>query len=72
MAPSHWDDCRGLVEVSGDVIVPTSAGDQPIPREELTLAGDLYTALQGFYRKHAHFKERPLFITGESYAGKWV
>ena len=41
------------------------AGEQAIPREELSLAGDLYRALQAFYTSHAQYQDRPLFITGE-------
>ena len=26
----------------------------------------------GFYKVHPEFKERPLFLTGESYAGKYL
>lgn len=54
------------------MLLSVYSGDKPIPREELTLGGDLYTALQGFYNQHPHFKERPLYITGESYAGGWT
>jgi vitellogenic carboxypeptidase-like protein len=34
------------------------------------MATHLYTALQGFFRKHWKLAGRPLFITGESYAGE--
>lgn len=40
-------------------------GDQPIPRQELALAGDVYQALQEFYTVHHEYRERPLYITGE-------
>jgi hypothetical protein len=40
-------------------------GEQPIPREELSLAADLYRALQAFYTTHHQYQHRPLYITGE-------
>ena len=49
-----------------------SIGTRPIPTEELTVAQDLYAALQAFFAQHAELQSRPLFITGESYAGKYV
>lgn len=48
------------------------AGKEGIPTDELEVAADIYTALQAFFRKHAELQERPLFISGESYAGKYV
>ena len=38
----------------------------------MEVAADLYAALQSFYRTHPSFRHRPLVITGESYAGKYV
>eukprot|EP00878_Enallax_costatus_P025460 GHUV01027238.1.p1 GENE.GHUV01027238.1~~GHUV01027238.1.p1 ORF type:complete len:479 (+),score=118.13 GHUV01027238.1:82-1518(+) len=71
--PGRWNRRYGMLFIDQPIGTGFSiAGDKPIPREELTLAGDLYTALQGFYTKHPHFKDRPLYITGESYAGKYV
>lgn len=34
------------------------------------MAADVYLALQGFYALHPHVRKRPLFITGESFAGE--
>ena len=48
------------------------AGKRGIPTEELEYAADLYIALQGFFAKHKELQQRPLFITGESYGGKYV
>jgi hypothetical protein len=42
-----------------------SPGEAPIPREELSLAADLYKALQAFYTTHHQYQDRPLYITGE-------
>lgn len=38
----------------------------------MEIAADIYEALQGFFQRHSHLQARPLFITGESYAGKYV
>ena len=48
------------------------AGEEGIPTDELEIAADLYVGLQGFFRKHRDLQGRPLFITGESYGGKYV
>jgi hypothetical protein len=40
-----------------------------IPRDELTLAADLYAALQAFFLARPCLQQRPLVIAGESYAG---
>ena len=36
------------------------------------MAADLYAALQGFFGRYKDLAERPFFITGESYAGKYI
>ena len=38
----------------------------------MQIATDLYAGLQNFHALYTHLQERPLFITGESYAGKYV
>ena len=48
------------------------AGEKGIPTDELEIAADLYIGLQGFFAQHKHLRGRPLFITGESYGGKYV
>lgn len=48
------------------------AGERGIPTEELEVAADLYIGLQGFFGMHKTLRDRPLFITGESYGGKYV
>ncbi|GIL85802.1 hypothetical protein Vretimale_19534 [Volvox reticuliferus] len=47
-------------------------GSSSIPRDEMGMAAHLYAALQGFFTQHHSLATRPLFITGESYAGKYV
>lgn len=47
-------------------------GSQGVPTDEIQIATDLYAGLQNFYAQHTDLQARPLFITGESYAGKYV
>lgn len=71
--PGRWNRQYGMLFVDQPIGTGFSvAGTQKIPNNELDLARDLYAALQGFYRRHAAFKDRPLFVTGESYAGKYA
>ncbi|KAF8072930.1 SCPL50 [Scenedesmus sp. PABB004] len=71
--PGRWNRRYGMLFIDQPIGTGFSrAGSQAIPREELTLAAHLYTALQGFYRAHPAFAARPLYITGESYAGKYA
>jgi len=71
--PGRWNKHYGVLYVDQPIGVGFSvAGSQPIPHEELTLAGDLYNMLQAFYRRHSGYQNRPLYVTGESYAGKYV
>jgi Serine carboxypeptidase len=39
---------------------------------ESQAAEDLYQGLLCFFDEQPHLQQRPLFITGESYAGKYV
>jgi len=48
------------------------AGSLGIPSDETQIATDLYAGLQKFYALYKDLQNRPLFITGESYAGKYV
>ena len=48
------------------------AGSLGIPTDEMQIATDLYAGLQNLFIQHSDLQARPLFITGESYAGKYV
>lgn len=68
-----WNRIYGMLFVEQPIGVGFSqAGSAAIPDNELDVAWDLYRALQSFYRTHPHMQQRPLVITGESYAGKYV
>lgn len=41
-------------------------------KTELEMRTQFVYALRGFYAKHPEYKNNPLWITGESYGGKYV
>lgn len=53
-------------------MIHVSAGKGKIPEEEIDIATDLYAAMQSFFKEFDEYQPRPLFIMGESYAGKYV
>mmetsp|Transcript_37071 Transcript_37071/g.82444 ORF Transcript_37071/g.82444 Transcript_37071/m.82444 type:complete len:527 (-) Transcript_37071:417-1997(-) len=72
--PGSWNRISGLLILDqplGTGLSP-APGNASIPTDEMGMAGHLYNALQGFFTRHARLAARPLFITGESYAGKYV
>ncbi|KAK9835972.1 hypothetical protein WJX81_002745 [Elliptochloris bilobata] len=50
----------------------STAGSAHIPTDEMEVAAHLYIAIQAFFERHSDLQRRPFFITGESYAGKYV
>ena len=48
-----------------------AAGRGKIPTTETEVAEDLYAALQQFFQAPG-LQGRPLYVAGESYAGKYV
>ena len=50
----------------------TLPGNGRIPTDEMEMAAHLYIGIQAFFARHADLRRRPFFITGESYAGKYV
>ncbi|KAG8056122.1 hypothetical protein GUJ93_ZPchr0001g32448 [Zizania palustris] len=48
------------------------ASDADIPTDEPTIDAHLLAALQSFMALDPTFRARPLFLTGESYAGKYI
>lgn len=49
-----------------------SSGTGRIPDNEDEIASDMYVALQDFFGGHPELCSRPFFMTGESYAGKYI
>jgi Serine carboxypeptidase len=62
----------GAARLSHRSIYPVRTGTGTIPTDEITIAAQLYMGLQQIFREHPQLQPRPLFITGESYAGKYV
>ncbi|KAJ7521176.1 hypothetical protein O6H91_19G041400 [Diphasiastrum complanatum] len=46
--------------------------DEDVPTNQDQAASHLYSALLSFFESHQSFRQRPFFIAGESYAGKYV
>ncbi|GIL69722.1 hypothetical protein Vretifemale_703 [Volvox reticuliferus] len=68
-----WNRIYGMLFIEQPIGVGFSKrGTAAIPDNELNVAWDLYRALQSFFRNNPHLQSRPLIITGESYAGKYV
>ncbi|XP_020105250.1 serine carboxypeptidase-like 50 [Ananas comosus] len=72
--PFAWNRRFGLLFVDNPLGTGfSSAADAAaIPRDQPTVAAHLWGALQGFLARNATLRARPLFLTGESYAGKYV
>jgi len=73
--PGRWNRKYGTLFIDQPVGVGFSAAKKAsdVPARELPLAADLFLALNAFYAaRGAPFSRRPLFVTGESYAGKYV
>ena len=41
-------------------------------QDEICVADDMYVFLLKFFDLHTHFYRKPFFLTGESYAGKYI
>ncbi|KAG2422906.1 hypothetical protein HXX76_015733 [Chlamydomonas incerta] len=68
-----WNRLYGTLFIEQPIGVGFSKkGSAAIPDNELDVAWDLYRALQAFYKANPSFQDRPLVVTGESYAGKYV
>ncbi|DBB10125.1 TPA: hypothetical protein ACH3X3_001709 [Trebouxia sp. C0006] len=71
--PGAWNRRFGLLFIDQPVGSGFSiAGSLGIPSDETQIATDLYAGLQNFFALYKDLQNRPLFITGESYAGKYV
>lgn len=72
--PAPWNRLFGLLFVDNPVgtgfSVAPSISD--IPTDQLSVCKHLYSALQSFFLRFPSLRLRPFFVTGESYAGKYV
>ncbi|XP_042475045.1 serine carboxypeptidase-like 50 [Macadamia integrifolia] len=72
--PGAWNRQFGLLFIDNPIGAGFSIASSPaeIPRDQETMANHLISALTSFISSDPLFKSRPLYITGESYAGKYV
>lgn len=72
--PGSWNRIFGLLFLDNPIGVGFSFASSPeeIPRNQCDVAKHLIIAIRKFIKLDNGFKTRPIFITGESYAGKYV
>ncbi|CAI5995095.1 unnamed protein product [Closterium sp. NIES-65] len=72
--PWAWNRRYGLLFIDNPIGTGFSvAGSiEDIPQDQPTVAKHLYNALSAFFDMHPSLCGRPFFVTGESYAGKYV
>ncbi|KAL3695824.1 hypothetical protein R1sor_009900 [Riccia sorocarpa] len=72
--PSAWNRKMGILFVDSPVGTGFSVAesDMDIPTDQERVAEHLQYALQCFMEENPTFRSRPLFLAGESYAGKYV
>ena len=72
--PYPWNHHFGLLFLDNPVGVGFSIAPslEDIPSDQDHVARDVYVALEGFYERFPEFQSRPFYVTGESYAGKYV
>ncbi|CAO2179101.1 unnamed protein product [Urochloa humidicola] len=72
--PNHWNRRFGVIFIDNPLGSGFSApaSEDDIPTDEPTIAAQLLAALQSFMALNGTFRARPLFLAGESYAGKYI
>lgn len=72
--PGAWNHKCGILFVDSPVGTGFSlaATDDDVPEDQETAAKHLDHALNHFVRRNPAFRSRPLFLAGESYAGKYI
>ncbi|KAI3729319.1 hypothetical protein L6452_17975 [Arctium lappa] len=72
--PGSWNRIFGLLFLDNPIGTGFSVASTPeeIPRDQLAVARHLFIAIRKFIALDPLFKSRPIYITGESYAGKYV
>lgn len=71
--PISWNNKANLVFIDQPIGTGFSkASITHIPRNENTVAEHFGIFLSGFYEKYPEFIGRPLFVSGESYAGHYI
>ncbi|XWS69354.1 hypothetical protein CRYUN_Cryun04dG0172200 [Craigia yunnanensis] len=69
-----WNRLFGLLFLDNPIGTGFSVASTPqeIPRDQISVAKYLFIAITQFISLDPLFKYRPIYITGESYAGKYV
>ncbi|GKU98046.1 hypothetical protein SLEP1_g11100 [Rubroshorea leprosula] len=69
-----WNRIFGLLFLDSPIGTGFSIASTPqeIPRDQYAVAAHLFAAIKGFISLDPLFKNRPIYISGESYAGKYV
>ncbi|KAG9447504.1 hypothetical protein H6P81_013632 [Aristolochia fimbriata] len=72
--PGSWNRLFGLIFIDNPIGAGFSVAASPeeIPRDQTSVARHLFIALRSFLTANPTFGSRPLYLTGESYAGKYV
>ncbi|KAL1803414.1 hypothetical protein ACET3Z_032061 [Daucus carota] len=69
-----WNRLFGLVFIDNPIGTGFSVATttEEIPRDQHAVGKHLFKAIKAFVALDSLFKTRPIFVTGESYAGKYV
>ncbi|BAF18356.1 serine carboxypeptidase-like 50 [Oryza sativa Japonica Group] len=72
--PFSWNRRFGLLFIDNPLGTGFSAAPSPaaIPTNQSVVAAHLFAALQSFFALQPGSRSRPFFLTGESYAGKYI
>ncbi|CAK8538987.1 unnamed protein product [Lathyrus sativus] len=72
--PSSWNRIFGLLFLDNPIGTGFSVASTPeeIPNDQNSVAEHLFAAITRFVQLDHVFKYRPIYITGESYAGKYI
>lgn len=72
--PGAWNRHFGLLFLDNPIGVGFSIAASPdeIPKDQRSVAKHLFTAIKKFVGSDPAFNSRPIYITGESYGGKYV
>ncbi|CDP00769.1 unnamed protein product [Coffea canephora] len=72
--PGAWNRIFGLLFIDNPIGTGFSitASPQEIPRNQHDVAKHLFIAIKKFIKLDDLFKTRPIYVAGESYAGKYV
>ncbi|KAF5751845.1 serine carboxypeptidase S10 family protein [Tripterygium wilfordii] len=72
--PGAWNRIYGLLFLDNPIGTGFSIAPKPeeIPTDQHVVAKHLFVAITGFIKSDPVFQNRSIYITGESYAGKYV